>query len=111
MKRFLPGLFLGIVFATIAQNLYANTDSLLNQLSKAIEKAPDYDAEKSKRIAQLKVSLYPESTKNPAVLFSLYEKLYDEYRIFHYDSAYRYAGKLQEIAYHLGDSRLITEAR
>ncbi len=111
MKRFLPGLLLMIVFVTITRNGYASTDSLLSQLTRAIEKAPDYDVQKRKRIEQLQVSLYPESSKNPADLFSLYEKLYDEYRIFHYDSAYRYAGKLQEIAYRLGDSHLITEAR
>jgi hypothetical protein len=111
MKRLLPGLLLGIAFVTIARNGYANTDSLLSQLTRAIEKAPEYDSQKSGRITQLQVSLSTGSSKNPTNLFSLYEKLYDEYRIFHYDSAYRYAGKLQEIAYRLGDSHLITEAR
>jgi hypothetical protein len=108
MKRLLPGLLLLIAFAP---NLYANTDSLLNQLTRAIEKVPEYDAQKSKRIDQLRVSLYPESTNDPVKLFSLYERLYEEYRIYHYDSAYRYAGKLQEMAYRLGDRHLITEAR
>ena len=69
----------------------------------AIEKAPAYDAAKEQRIAGLRAL--------PGALFPIYEKLYDEYRIFHYDSAYEYAGKMQQIANRLGDPVRITQAR
>jgi hypothetical protein len=87
------------------------TDSLLDRLTQAIGKAPDYDSAKTKRIDALRSSLPPANSHDQQALFDGYERLYDEYRIFIYDSAYRYAGKLQEIAYRLGDAHLITRAR
>src|SRR5258706_15040294 len=81
----------------------AGTDSLLNELTGAIEKAPVYDAEKLKKIGGLQSRLYADTVRDPTALYQLYKDLYDEYRIFHYDSAYRYAGKMQDIAYRVGD--------
>jgi len=88
-----------------------HTDSLLNELTAAIEKAPSYDAEKWKKISSLQARLSTDSARSPMARFRLYKELYDEYRIFHYDSAYRYAAKMQDIAYSSGNSRLVTEAR
>jgi len=104
MKRLLFFFILTMVFARAA----ASTDSLLNELTAAIARVPAYDVGKEKQIGLLRDAL---STGSASHLFSLYEALYDEYRIFNYDSAYQYAERLQEIAYRQGDKHLITEAR
>jgi tetratricopeptide (TPR) repeat protein len=103
--------FLWILLMAATVKGQAGTDSLLNELTGAIEKAPAYDAEKLKKIGQLQARLYTGSARDPKSLFLLYKDLYDQYRIFHYDSAYRYAGKMQDIAYRVGDRQMITEAR
>ncbi|MBN9381961.1 MAG: tetratricopeptide repeat protein [Chitinophagaceae bacterium] len=89
----------------------ARTDSLLAALTNAIEKAPAHDAEKLKTIQRLQTQLHTDTTHDPETLFRLYKDLYDEYRIFHYDSAYSYAEKMQDIALRTGRRQLITEAR
>jgi Domain of unknown function (DUF6377) len=146
MRMLFSGLLLTLALTANAQQ---PTDSLLDQLTQAIGKAPDYDSAKTKRIARLRASLpapnshnqgfvgaastrseprgasslapsrsspsqgsgTPATLASSVALFDGYERLYDEYRIFIYDSAYQYAEKLQEIAYHLGDAHLITRAR
>jgi len=108
MKWLFPPLFLFITFTTRAQQ---PTDSLLGALTKAIAKAPDYDSAKARRIARLRNALSSISSSDDLALFTAYEQLYNEYRIFIYDSAYRYAEKLQGIAYQIGNPHLITESR
>jgi hypothetical protein len=112
MKRFLPGSMLMILLILqVAVKAQANTDSLLRELTTAIRKAPEYDAEKLWRIAQLQDLLRTDTTVSTKTLFAIYGQLYEEYRIFHYDSAYEYAGKMLQIADRLGDRELITNAR
>jgi hypothetical protein len=108
MKRYLSACLFLLFLLSKAQ---ANTDSLLHQLTLAIAKAPDYDAAKTARIDQLRATLNTTATLDATTLFTAYKRLYDEYRIFHYDSAYRYAGQLQEMAQKLNNPHLITEAR
>lgn len=43
--------------------------------------------------------------------FNIYNRLYNEYRSFQYDSAFTYAQKLQETARQLQDTDRITHAR
>jgi Domain of unknown function (DUF6377) len=86
----------------------ARTDSLLHELTTAIARAPEYDAAKLQRIGRLQALLQKdttaagegssETTIAAQKLFDDYEKLYEEYQIFNYDSAYQYAGKMQAIA-------------
>ena len=106
MKRVLTGL----LFVFICAKAQANTDSLLRELTGAIEKVPVYDAAKLQRITRLQ-SLLGTGGGSDRALFDIYEKLYEEYQIFHYDSAYEYVGRLQSIANRLGDRQLITKAR
>jgi hypothetical protein len=88
-----------------------NTDSLLKELSSTMDRTKAYDEQKEKMIARLQSRLNASPTNDVQTLFPLYRDLYNEYRIFHYDSAYRYAGKMQDLAYQSGDKQLITEAR
>src|ERR1700722_2773246 len=112
MKRLLSGSMLMtlLVMQTVAR-AQGSTDSLLRELTTAIEKAPAYDAAKEQRIAGLQTVLQQDRMASPGTLFPIYERLYHEYQIFNYDSAYEYAGKLQQIAYRLGDPERITQAR
>ncbi len=107
MMRLVCSFLFAIAFASGA---YASTDSLLNRLTEAIDKAPAYDVQKTTQIDQLRAQLYRQP-HTPAEQFTLLKQLYNEYRLFNYDSAYRYAGQLQQIAWSLNDRRLITEAR
>jgi hypothetical protein len=88
-------------------------DTLLQKLTVAIEMAHDYDAVKLKRIGDL--TDHPPGTSavpgDNTGLFGYYQGLYEEYRLFQYDSAYGYAGKMLSIAYSSGNQSLITQAR
>jgi hypothetical protein len=108
MKRLLPCLVLMMLMTV---ETLANTDSLLAELTTAIQKVPDYDAAKLQRIARLEVLLRSDTMTPSRALFGVYEKLFEEYQIFHYDSAYLYAQRLQQIACLLSDRQLITTAR
>jgi hypothetical protein len=116
MKRFFFGrtpilvISLSVLVITTPAQAQPSTDSLLRELTVAIGKTTEYDTAKTLEIDRLRSSL-PATTNDPTSLFHQYKRLYDEYRIFIYDSAYRYAGNMQDIAYRLGDPRLITEAR
>jgi hypothetical protein len=116
MKRlfFGPLLILVIAISALAIPMPAkaqsSTDSLLGELTTAIGRAPFYDTAKTREIDRLKQSL-PTADNDPIALFNQYKRLYNAYRIFIFDSAYRYAGNMQHIAWRLGDPRLITEAR
>ena len=84
---------------------------LLTRLNQAIEATTRYDSTKTQTILQLKTDL---SATNPAdhhALFNGYLKLYEEYKVFNYDSGFSYARKLQETAIRLGDPTLTTYAR
>ncbi len=105
----------------LAAGAQAKTDSLLHELTTAIGRAPEYDGAKLQRIGRLQCLLQKvtmtagdglsDTTIAARNLFDIYEKLYEEYQIFNYDSAYQYAGKLRQIARRLGDRHLITKAR
>ena len=88
-----------------------STDSLLRELTLAIGKAPEYDSVKAWGINRLRAAVPAASGDDQTVLFDYYKELYNDYRIYIYDSAYQYAGKMQDIAYRLGDPHRITEAR
>jgi hypothetical protein len=111
MKRILSGsmvtIFLAVQWTAQAQT---GTDSLLRGLTSAIENVPQYDAAKLRQIAQLRRRL-PAVAAPSVERFGLVEQLYDEYRIFNYDTAYDYAVQLQQIANGLKDGELITRAR
>ena len=100
-----------LILLSCTSTTQAGTDSLLHQLTLAIAKAPDYDAAKKTRIDQLRMALDTTSPTDANTIFTIYDKLYAEYRLFNYDSAYRYAGLLREIAQKQNNPHLITEAR
>jgi hypothetical protein len=98
----------------IAGNLHyakASPDTLLTALAHAIEQAPVFDAAKIKTIESLKKSLYAVNNSSPEHAFTLAEQLYEEYKIFNYDSAYSFAGKMQALALSINNVQLINTAK
>lgn len=101
MKQLLIGLLLPAIALT---HVYANKDSLLTELSRTIRSAAVYDAAKMKEIAQLRNAL-PTTGQPLAVIFDRHAQLYEAYKLFNYDSAYRYATSLVAIAGDMHDAR------
>lgn len=87
------------------------TDSLLREVSQTIENKEVYILEKNKRIDRLKEILKDRDNASLVRQFEVYNKLYNEYRSFKYDSAFTYALKLQETASKMQDSTRMSKAR
>jgi Domain of unknown function (DUF6377) len=107
MKRLLLGL---LTVVCLVLRSRAAADTTMQSLIRAIEQAPAFDAAKISRIALIRQTLYPAG-KDPAGNFAQYQQLYEEYKVFNYDSAYRYAGEMQKMAWAINDPQLITTAR
>ncbi|WP_347158824.1 DUF6377 domain-containing protein [Pontibacter chitinilyticus] len=89
----------------------ADSDSLLNELSRTLESKEIYSSQKEERIDKLKQQLLDQENLSEVEQFNLYNKLYDEYKSFQYDSAFNYALKLQRSAGQLQDVPRETYAR
>ncbi len=85
-------------------------DALLEQLRTSIEKSPDFDRVKLRKIEDLHEEL--QSSK-PAHLLNKYQlnfQLFEEYKVFNQDSAYSYGLKTRDLAVQLDSLPLITAA-
>ncbi len=108
MLDFLKGriqIFLIVCFGALSQGAIAqsNLDSLLREVNVAIKNKDVYVQAKLDRIKGLKEKLrsIPESSTEDQ--FTFYNKLFHEYKVFIYDSAFKYARKLSETSYRLRD--------
>lgn len=81
----------------------------LNQLNRAIDAAPTYDAAKLRSIQQLRTAL--AQARDLPSLYDGYQQLCEAYKVFNYDSAFSYARRLQATALQLGDPARILHAR
>ena len=88
-----------------------STALLLNRLNQAIDASPRYDSTKVHTIRQLTTGLAATPRNDLHALFNGYLKLYEEYKVFNYDSGFCYARQLQAAALELGDPTLTTYAR
>jgi len=89
----------------------ADQDTLLRNLVNTIHQVPEYDKEKNEGIRELQNSLQAVNPNDQQATFDLTEKIYEEYKVFNYDSAYVYSGKLLHIARQLGDADHIAKAQ
>ncbi len=85
----------------------AASDSLLVTLQNTISESAQFDALKIKEINAIKTALIA-SQSSPSRLFNQNNKLYEAYKVFNYDSAYLYAGKMLQMAQQANDPDLIT---
>ncbi|MEO6500093.1 MAG: DUF6377 domain-containing protein [Mucilaginibacter sp.] len=95
----------------ICRDSYAESrrDSLFNELNRALNNKQIYVKQKEDRITSLRKQLAAPGTLKKK--YVLYQKLYEEYKTFSYDSSYNYAKKLQVTATALNDPRLIASAK
>ncbi len=98
------GVFLGPAISSYGDN---GKDSLLIQLNQAIKDRPHIVEGKQKRIEGY-TSTVPLDEQGK---FDNYLHIYNEYKSFIYDSAFKYAVKLQKSAYALNDPARITSAK
>ena len=74
------------------------TDSLLAQLKIELARKKVYDDQKELRIKKLKANLEATSKTNFNAQYNICGKLYEEYKVYQFDSAYVYTQKLLAIS-------------
>lgn len=96
MRIFLPILLL-VLFGYPAFSS-AKTDSLLAELKKELTRKKVYDDQKEIHIKTLKNRLEAISKTNYNAQYNICGKLYEEYKVYQFDSAYVYTQKLLSIS-------------
>ncbi len=105
MKRILlPALLLVLfahaAFATVPQ---ARVDSIMAVLKKELANRKFYDDKKELRIRQLKEKLASAPPTKYNYQYDLCSQLYEEYKVYQFDSAYVYTQKLLTLSLHNND--------
>lgn len=97
-------------FIFLSLNLFAETaDSLLRVLDKELEIADRYVLMKNEKIEDVKQELnyaFEDSEK-----YRLLDSIFELYQSYHYDSAFRYISRLQDIAYEMDDQNKIVQSK
>jgi tetratricopeptide (TPR) repeat protein len=88
-----------------------STDSLFKKINTAILASASYDKKKDNRIDSLRHELLSSPGLSNRPLFPLYRALYNEYRIYNYDSAFSYAQKMETTAAALKKDSLVGYAK
>ena len=96
MRIFLLTLFLSF----LGYSAYSSTkiDSILAQLKVELSRKNIYDDKKELRIKALKAKLESTPKTNFNTQYYLCDKLYEEYKVYQFDSAYFYTQKLLDIS-------------
>jgi hypothetical protein len=94
MKIFILIIFLSLFGYSAFSSV--KTDSLLIELKKELARKKIYDDQKEIRIKKLKEKL--KATANYNVQYDICSKLYEEYKVYQFDSAYVYTQKLLNIS-------------
>jgi hypothetical protein len=96
MRRYVPFLLLFLFqFSAFASD---KTDSLITVLKSELNKKSIYDGQKELRIKNLKQKLEAGSKAGYDTQYAICGALYEEYKVYQYDSAYVYAQKLLDIS-------------
>jgi len=111
MRKLLTGFLLLVLSTALSQTNQDHINLLLLQLNQAIEASPKYDSAKVRTIEQLKTAFASVKKDNSPAVFDASLRLYEEYKVFNYDSAFTYARQLQTTALQIGDPARITYAR
>lgn len=105
--------FLILFFACISSsNADATSDSLFAVLDQALERKPEFVKQKWQRIESLNKQLQEsEQKKELQFKFQICGQLFEEYKSFLYDSAFKYSNRMLTSAYALKDKSKINVAR
>jgi hypothetical protein len=95
MRIFIPILLL-VLFGYSAFS-YDRTDSLITVLKKELAQKKLYDSQKEARIKKIKSKLLAVPQTDLNTQYALCGRLYEEYKVYQYDSAYVYTQKLLAI--------------
>ncbi|MDN5284682.1 MAG: hypothetical protein JWR38_956 [Mucilaginibacter sp.] len=101
MRIYIPILFLMIFVNSAFAS--SKTDSLLTELKRELTRKKVYDDQKEAHIKKLKVSLSAVSSANYNARYQLCSNIYEEYKVYQFDSAYVYINKMQNISNILKD--------
>jgi hypothetical protein len=97
-------LILFLVFFRYTAFASLKTDSLLTELKRELTRKKIYDDQKEAHIKQLKKSLSAIPAANYNSRYQLYGKIYEEYKVYQFDSAYVYINKMQDVSNLLHDA-------
>ena len=109
MRIFLVTLLL--IFFGFSAFSSPKVDSLLLELKKELAKKKIYDGQKEARIKALKNSLTATSKTDYEAQYAICGKLYEEYKVYQFDSAYVYTQKLISISKSIKDLPKENESR
>ena len=109
MRLFLPLLF--IVFFACPAFSSNKTDSLIAVLKIEQTKKSYYDGQKERRIRRLKQQLAVLAPNNYNEQYIVCDKLYEEYKVYQFDSAYVYTQKLINVSKKTNDIVRLNESR
>ena len=100
MKRiFLPALLLVLfAHAAVASVPQARVDSIMAVLKKELANRKVYDDRKESRIRKLKDKLAATPPANYNLQYDICGQLYEEYKVYQFDSAYVFTQKLLSLA-------------
>lgn len=88
---------------------YGQEKSVLQDLQKALDSSKIYDQNKRNNINLLKTQLSKINPEQLEEKFEMYNRLFEEYKVFKSDSAYFYSLKVKETASTLHDATLINK--
>jgi tetratricopeptide (TPR) repeat protein len=102
--------FLGIFILLLSIEGFSQSgnESLIRKLDSVIAQRENIQKEKLQRIQELKHELRGKNLKER---FALNTEIYNEYKSFIYDSAFRYARKLQELSAELNDPVIVMQSK
>ncbi|MBC7867488.1 MAG: tetratricopeptide repeat protein [Gloeobacteraceae cyanobacterium ES-bin-316] len=100
-----------LLFTADASLLGQSNGQILKELNATIENSGQYDAVKFQKIASTIRAYEAQNNKQPSDRYHFYSSLYEEYKIFKFDTAFLYAKKLEEIALLINDPLKIAEAK
>src|SRR3569833_67547 len=89
----------------------ARTDSLMARLKIELSKRKEYDSQKEYRIRNLKIKLAAVSHADFNAQYDLCGRLYEEYKVYQFDSAYVYTQKLITISRRTKDLPRLNESQ
>ncbi len=94
--------FMAVMLAGVCNPVSAqqSCQSSLKELDEVLDRKEEYEQNKLQRIELLKSRL---EGKTGAELYGIYHKIYLEYDLYNFDSAYMYMGKMRDIAIAAGD--------
>ena len=95
--------FLFLFFLGYSAFASSKTDSLLNVLKKELVNKKVYDDQKEARIEKFRSLLSKTPQTDYIKIYTLCSSLYEEYKVYQFDSAYVYTNKLLDISHHLKD--------